>query len=271
MSKALVIKNVDFSTNKLTTVTLIDPIPCTAISLSKSSTSFTALGTDTITATVTPSNTTDTVVWTTSDATVATVNNGVITAVGIGTATITATCGEQSATCSVSVSVILDDDDFTVLLHRYNSGTNLSANPVKDYVGCYGEESGAFLKIAEFLIPTATPSGIKALSGAVDLYAGKYPLLIPKNATAIEFTSSELTLDTVYYSWLDSTSECTYSTQGKGCKAVSNVLNNNSVSSNKITISIPDDIDDLDSIAFGVKFTTEVDENTTFGLTVTFA
>ena len=46
----------------------------------------------TLTPTVAPDNATDkTVTWTTSDASVATVTDGVVTAVGAGTATITAT------------------------------------------------------------------------------------------------------------------------------------------------------------------------------------
>lgn len=46
----------------------------------------------------------DEITWTTSDKTVAKVNNGVVTPVGDGTATITVTCGEHSATCAVTVN-----------------------------------------------------------------------------------------------------------------------------------------------------------------------
>lgn len=58
-------------------------------------------GIDTVTATIAPS-----LIWTSSDSNVATVNNGVITAVGVGTAIITATTvdGNKSASCSVTVS-----------------------------------------------------------------------------------------------------------------------------------------------------------------------
>lgn len=113
MSKALVLKGVNFSANKLTTVNFSGEIPCTAISLSSSSVSFDAISdTETITATLTPANTTDTVLWQSSDSDVATVENGVVTCTGIGSATITATCGSYSATCSVSyagASYIQDD------------------------------------------------------------------------------------------------------------------------------------------------------------------
>ena len=79
-------------------------IPCTGITFDKSTLTFDGEGSQTLTANVTPSDTTDTIVWSTNADTVATVSGGVVTAVGNGNATITATCGAYSATCAVSVS-----------------------------------------------------------------------------------------------------------------------------------------------------------------------
>ena len=81
-------------------------IPCTGITLSASELVFTSTGTQTLIATVTPSDTNDKIVWASDNEEVATVNNGVVTAVFNGDATITVTCGEFSAACSVSVSGI---------------------------------------------------------------------------------------------------------------------------------------------------------------------
>ena len=83
-----------------------EQIPCTGISLDQTELTFSASGTQTLIATVTPSDTTDTVVWSTSADTVATVSGGVVTAVSNGNATITATCGAYSAICAVTVSGI---------------------------------------------------------------------------------------------------------------------------------------------------------------------
>ena len=76
----------------------------TSITLNKTSASLKAGETVTLTATVNPSDATDkTVTWTTSDATVATVNNGVVTAKKVGAATITAKAGDKTATCTITV------------------------------------------------------------------------------------------------------------------------------------------------------------------------
>ena len=61
--------------------------------------------TATLTATVSPDNATDkTVAWTSADEKIAMVENGVVTAVGNGTTTITAQAGDKTAVCTVTVS-----------------------------------------------------------------------------------------------------------------------------------------------------------------------
>lgn len=58
----------------------------------------------TLNATVTPENCTQPVVWSVSPEGIVTVNNGLVTAAANGNTTVTATCGTQTATCSVTVS-----------------------------------------------------------------------------------------------------------------------------------------------------------------------
>ena len=78
--------------------------PVTSITLDKTSASLKVKETITLAATVTPDDATDkTVTWTSSDNSVATVKDGVVTAVKIGTATITAKAGDKTATCSITV------------------------------------------------------------------------------------------------------------------------------------------------------------------------
>jgi hypothetical protein len=80
------------------------PVHCTGITLSASALTFNGEGTQTITATVTPDGCTDAITWSSDNETIATVENGVVTAIANGTANITATCGEYSASCTVTVS-----------------------------------------------------------------------------------------------------------------------------------------------------------------------
>ena len=79
-------------------------IAVTGITLDKTTAELTEGETITLVATVAPDNATDkTVIWTTSDETIATVANGVVTSVKAGTATITAKAGDKSATCTITV------------------------------------------------------------------------------------------------------------------------------------------------------------------------
>lgn len=61
-----------------------------------------------LTATVTPTDTTDTVVWSVNPTGICTVENGLVTAIKNGACVITATCGTQKATCNVTVSNLPD-------------------------------------------------------------------------------------------------------------------------------------------------------------------
>ena len=82
------------------------PKPATGISLNKSELTLTAGNSDTsLTATVTPSDSTDTVVWSTNKPAVAAVDSatGKVTAVAPGEATITAKAGTKTATCTVKI------------------------------------------------------------------------------------------------------------------------------------------------------------------------
>lgn len=83
------------------------PKPATGITLNKSELTLTAGNSDTsLTANVTPPDSTDTVVWSSNKPEVATVDptTGKVTAVSAGEAIITAKAGTKSATCTVTVT-----------------------------------------------------------------------------------------------------------------------------------------------------------------------
>ena len=92
----------------LSTITVkAAPKPATALTLNKTEMSLTTGQDDTsLVATVTPADSTDSVVWSTNAPEVANVDaaTGKVTAVAPGEAVITAKAGEQSATCTVRVT-----------------------------------------------------------------------------------------------------------------------------------------------------------------------
>lgn len=101
-------------------------LPCTSISLNHSTLSLAQIGTTSqLTATVLPAYTTDTVSWSSSDERIATVSStGLVTLTGAGTVTITATCGEQTATCVISATHTLSPTLLigeAVVYKRYNT------------------------------------------------------------------------------------------------------------------------------------------------------
>lgn len=94
------------------TLTIVNP--CTGITLDRDTLTIARGETATLTATVEPADTTDKVVWSSKDKTIATVKDGVVTAVGQGETTITATCGNQTATCKVIVNKAIIDGKVNV-------------------------------------------------------------------------------------------------------------------------------------------------------------
>lgn len=102
-----------------------DPTPSvvkvSSVSLNQSSLSLTQKGqTARLSASVSPSNATNkSVTWSSSNSNVATVSNGMVTAVGNGSATITATAADGSgkrASCSVTVNIPTTPDTQTITL-----------------------------------------------------------------------------------------------------------------------------------------------------------
>jgi len=114
-------------------------VPATGIALSAMIASMSLGNKKQLTATVTPENSTDAVAWTSSDESVATVVDGLVTSVGKGDCVITATAGTVSATCSVSVRTVND----LIHTHSYTAAVTRAATctepGIKTYTCLCGE------------------------------------------------------------------------------------------------------------------------------------
>lgn len=117
MAKTLVIKGSNYTANKLDTVVFDDVIPCTGISFAEVSADVEPGDTYSIVATVTPADTTDEIVWSSNNQYFS-VNNGEVSVNGIGQATITAVCGEYSASVVLTSTAEYDADDFDSVTGR---------------------------------------------------------------------------------------------------------------------------------------------------------
>lgn len=191
MGRALKLLNVNFSSVAVDRVTFEEPVPCTGIELNQSTiTVDKAEGTVTLTATLTPADTTDQVIWSSSNENVATVDGGVVTVHGIGTATITATCGEQTDTASVTQTTIKAQYDFAKYDGKYPSGVNVTGG---DIIGLSTDASAS--------------AGGQAYHNEDDLRVrGNDSIIecvrVPYGATLMKFTSTDsdtVTINMVYF------------------------------------------------------------------------
>ncbi|MCD8008477.1 MAG: Ig-like domain-containing protein, partial [Clostridiales bacterium] len=135
-----------------------DDTAITALSLSKTSATLSPGKTLSLTATVTPSGTADPVCWSSSDSSVAYVDDsGTVTAVQSGTATITAasSSGDVTATCKVTVSG--DDPDEVIVVTYGDDAFDLDNKTSLSPTG-YQALSDSVL--------TVTQDGATAINGA---------------------------------------------------------------------------------------------------------
>lgn len=136
----------------------------TGISLNSNSLLFNNLGsTQQLTASLIPSSSTATVMWTSSDESVATVSSsGLVTSVGYGNCTITATANEVSASCSVSI------EEITVV----SLSAVLNADGHVFYVDDPVDDIKPYLTVTASLSDSSTvtvPSGSYTLSGSLSI------------------------------------------------------------------------------------------------------
>lgn len=207
MSKALVIKGASFLANKVETITLVQPIPCTGIVVSPETATLTTIGsTQQLTVTLSPADTTESLTFVSSNPEIASVNaTGLITSHGVGTVTITAMCGNQSATCvcTLTESYVIDDKYAVDNGGNYSNSIDFSANPPKNNIGYTPNTRTRLYYSAENLL-----GGYRVFSSTAQ--AGKYAIPIPKGATSMTFLPPDGLRNYTYVVFANSMEQQTY-------------------------------------------------------------
>lgn len=166
-----------------------EEIPCTAITLDRATIAFNAHVFDELTATLTPENTTDKVVWVSSNTSVVEVLEGKLMPKANGTAVITATCGTQSASCNITVSNIEEVLEWSESPNKEIDPTTGEVIDGKRYLqtssfkGKYGFV--AFVGNTNYVWPTLATYDkngqfIEVLRGAANKTVCLYPNVSPK-------------------------------------------------------------------------------------------
>lgn len=167
MSKALIIKGADFGANKVTTISF-GTVPCEGISFASDTITITDTNPVTVEYTLTPNNTTDPVIWASSDTDVVTVSGGVLTVVGIGTATLTATCGNYTATATVTASIAYIPSFNFISISKADNKNFISCSEVMGRLSGWGSgnqkaQHNFVMSGRDDLFPILIPYGTKSV------------------------------------------------------------------------------------------------------------
>lgn len=167
------------------------PVEVVSVTLSAETLDLTEEDTARLTATVLPENATDrTVTWTSSNPNTATVADGVVTAVGEGTARITAQAGNKTASCTVNVAAKKVYYSIAYrLTHVNTSSTLVVVEKGKSYATALTAESGYKLGNASC---TMGGTAIDVADGVVEIASVTGNIILTASADAIRVTSVSL-------------------------------------------------------------------------------
>lgn len=171
-------------------------IVCTGLRLSKTSLGFTGIGDiQTLVATPTPANTTDSVTWKSSNTNIATVSDGVVTSKANGSCIITATCGGKSVDCLVIVSVAcreltFDIDSLTIGVEAgtYNVAQYINVIPISCQLPVTWSIDKTSVATIDSNIGVLTP--ISVGTATITAYCGDKSATLPLTVNGVELNLS---------------------------------------------------------------------------------
>ncbi len=151
---------------------------------------------------LTPGNANEEMTWSSSNTDVATVSNGVIRAVGNGTATITVTCGGHSATLTATVSTSVGNVSFKQAKYTvdYNTTKDLSGEVVVGPTGAtakvttYTSSNTDVATVDNNGVVTAKKFGTSEITVTVDGVSAKttVSVVVPLETISVDKTTAEV-------------------------------------------------------------------------------
>ncbi len=183
-------------------IVTVSPISVTSISLNRSDLTLTSGESFTLTATVSPDNATDkTVVWSSTDPSVATVSNGVVTALSVGSATIVAKSGNVTAQCVVTVSPIsvtsvsLNRSDLTLTPgESFTLTATLSPDDATDKTVVWSSTNPSVATVSNGVVTALSVGSATIVAKSGNVTAQCIVTVSPISVTSISLNRSDLTL-----------------------------------------------------------------------------
>lgn len=176
-------------------------IAVTSITLDKSELSLKVGSSDMLTATVNPANATDkNVQWSSSDASIVKVNNGKVTALKSGTATITAAAGSSSAQCVITVpveieSLSLDKSELTLTIDE-TATLHATINPdnATDKTVIWSSSDNTIAQVENGVVVGMSKGAATIKAEAGGKTAECKVTIVPKTATGIEIIGAKTSM-----------------------------------------------------------------------------
>lgn len=177
----------------------VENIPCTNITLNNITLAFTNKSPQTLTATITPTNATDTVAWSVSPTGIVAVDNGVITPISNGNCIVTVTCGTKTATCNVTVSEI--NTQYTITNNLTNCTNSNSATTIEEnnnYLATITANSGYVLETVTVTMGGTDITSTVYNNGAINISTVTGNIIVTANAIEqveiVDYTGKTLTV-----------------------------------------------------------------------------
>ena len=172
-------------------------VPTGSVTLDKTSLSLAVGETVQLTATVKPDDATDkNVAWTSSDESVATVANGMVTAVKAGNATVSAQCGGKTAKCIVTVivpvtSITLDKSSLTMAVGETSVLTaTIMPDNATDKTISWSSSDPSVVKVDNGKL-TALKVGTSVVSVIAANFSASCSVMVNKPNHILYYTSSD--------------------------------------------------------------------------------